>query len=48
VPIRWDELDDPELRPDRWTLRAVVERVREVGDPLAQLVGRDQHQPLVR
>jgi bifunctional non-homologous end joining protein LigD len=48
VPIRWDELDDPELRPDRWTLRTVVERVRDVGDPLAPLVGRDQHLPPVR
>ena len=21
VPISWDELDDPDLRPDRWTIR---------------------------
>ena len=21
VPITWDELDDPDLRPDRWTIR---------------------------
>jgi bifunctional non-homologous end joining protein LigD len=47
VPIRWAELDDPALRPDRWTLRSVVERVREVGDPLAPLVGRDQRLPPV-
>lgn len=45
VPIRWDELDDPNLRPDRWTVRTVVERVRGVGDPLAPLVGRDQELP---
>jgi bifunctional non-homologous end joining protein LigD len=45
VPIRWDELDDPELAPDRWTLRSVGERVRAVGDPLAPLVGRAQRLP---
>jgi bifunctional non-homologous end joining protein LigD len=25
VPIEWDELDDPDLRPDRWTIRDVGE-----------------------
>jgi bifunctional non-homologous end joining protein LigD len=48
VPIGWDELDDPALRPDRWTLRSVVDRVRTVGDPLGPLVGRDQRLPPVR
>ncbi len=32
APIRWDELDDPELRPDRWTIRTLPDRVAEVGD----------------
>jgi bifunctional non-homologous end joining protein LigD len=45
VPISWDELDDPDLRPDRWTLRTVVDRVRAVGDPLAPLVGQAQDLP---
>lgn len=45
VPIRWEELDDPALRPDRWTVRTVLERVREVGDPLAPLVGQQQELP---
>jgi len=35
TPISWDELDDPELRSDRWTIRTVVDRVREVGDLFA-------------
>jgi len=35
TPIRWDELDDPDLRSDRWTIRTVVERVTEVGDLFA-------------
>jgi bifunctional non-homologous end joining protein LigD len=45
VPIRWDELDDPGMAPDRWTLRSVGERVRTAGDPLAPLVGRAQRLP---
>jgi bifunctional non-homologous end joining protein LigD len=45
VPIRWDELDDPDLRPDRWTLRTVHERLAEAGDPLAPLIGRHQKLP---
>jgi bifunctional non-homologous end joining protein LigD len=45
VPITWDELADPDLRPDTWTLRTVVDRVRTVGDPLAALVGQQQELP---
>jgi bifunctional non-homologous end joining protein LigD len=35
APITWDELDDPSLRPDRWTIRTMVERVAQVGDLFA-------------
>ena len=35
APISWDELDDPDLRPDRWTIRTIVERVEQVGDLFA-------------
>jgi bifunctional non-homologous end joining protein LigD len=35
TPINWEELDDPDLRSDRWTIRTVVERVAEVGDLFA-------------
>ncbi len=45
VPIRWDELDDPHLRPDRWTIRTVLDRLAAAGDPLAPLVGRHQELP---
>ena len=45
VPITWDELDDPELRPDRWTLRTIGERLAKVGDPLAPLIGLQQRLP---
>ena len=32
APISWDELDDSQLRSDRWTIRTIVDRVKEVGD----------------
>lgn len=32
VPLHWDELDDPTLRPDRWTVKNIGPRVDE-GDP---------------
>ncbi len=32
MPLRWDELSDPELNPRGWTLRTVAERLR-AGDP---------------
>ncbi len=35
APITWNELDDPELRSDRWTIRTIVERVEKVGDLFA-------------
>jgi bifunctional non-homologous end joining protein LigD len=45
VPIGWDELDDDRLRPDRWTIRNVGDRVRRAGDPLAPLIGIQQRLP---
>ena len=35
TPIAWEELDDPNLRPDRWTIRTIVDRVTERGDLFA-------------
>ncbi len=35
APIEWDELEDPELRSDRWTIRTIVDRVAEKGDLFA-------------
>ncbi len=35
APITWDELDDPDLRSDRWTIRTIVERVERLGDLFA-------------
>jgi bifunctional non-homologous end joining protein LigD len=45
VPITWEELDDPELRSDRWTVRDVLARLDSVGDPLAGLIGLQQDLP---
>jgi len=45
VPITWDELDDPELRPDRWTIRTVLDRLNEKGDPFRALLGTRQRLP---
>ena len=38
MPITWDELDDPELRPDRWTIRDAMERIRDGGDRFAAVL----------
>lgn len=45
VPLGWDELDDPALQPDRWTIRTAPARLAEAGDPLAHLVDLDQRLP---
>ena len=33
TPLAWDELEDPELHPRRWTLATVPERLEAHGDP---------------
>jgi bifunctional non-homologous end joining protein LigD len=45
VPLTWDELDDPDLAPDRWTIRTVTRRVAKRGDPFAALYGVEQDLP---
>ena len=45
LPISWDELDDPELRPDRWDLRTALPRVEAVGDLFAGALGLEQELP---
>jgi bifunctional non-homologous end joining protein LigD len=32
TPIDWKELDDPRLRPDKWTIKTLGDRLLEVGD----------------
>jgi bifunctional non-homologous end joining protein LigD len=45
VPISWDELDDPDLHPDRWTIRTVLDRLASRGDPFRALLGAAQELP---
>jgi bifunctional non-homologous end joining protein LigD len=33
TPLHWEELDDPRLTPDRWTIRSQPDRTEELGDP---------------
>jgi bifunctional non-homologous end joining protein LigD len=45
MPIAWDELDDPDLRSDRWTIRDVAGRLDDVGDLMAPMLRRAQRLP---
>ncbi|HYN69632.1 MAG TPA: non-homologous end-joining DNA ligase, partial [Candidatus Eisenbacteria bacterium] len=45
TPIAWDELDDPDLRSDRWTIRTVIDRVARVGDLFAAAQTDQQELP---
>jgi bifunctional non-homologous end joining protein LigD len=45
MPITWAELDDPELRSDRWTIRTATERLIEVGDLFAGVLTTRQQLP---
>ena len=45
VPITWDELDDPGLRPDGFLLRDVPQRLHEAGDHFAPVLQQDQVLP---
>ncbi|HZS14189.1 MAG TPA: DNA ligase D [Candidatus Dormibacteraeota bacterium] len=46
MPIAWEELDDPALRPDGWDIRNAERRVREVGDLFRGVLRADQDLPL--
>jgi bifunctional non-homologous end joining protein LigD len=45
APIRWEELDDPALAPDRWTIRTIGDRLAEVGDLFAPALELQQELP---
>jgi bifunctional non-homologous end joining protein LigD len=44
TPLAWEELEDPELHPRRWTLRTLPERLEATGDPWAD-IGRHAAAP---
>jgi bifunctional non-homologous end joining protein LigD len=45
APIGWDELDDPKLRPDRWTIETIWERLERVADLFAPALELEQELP---
>ncbi|GIG30775.1 DNA polymerase ligase N-terminal domain-containing protein [Cellulomonas marina] len=45
APITWDELDEPWLRPDVFTVRTVLDRLAERGDPFRGVLGGAQVLP---
>ena len=45
TPIAWDELDDPDLRPDRWNIATIAQRVAAKGDLFAPVLDADQDLP---
>jgi bifunctional non-homologous end joining protein LigD len=45
MPIKWSELEDAELRSDRWTIRTAGERLIQVGDLFAGVLTTRQQLP---
>lgn len=45
MPIAWDELDDPSLRPDGFTIATVADRLADRGDPFRAMLQSDQELP---
>ena len=48
APIDWGELDDPALRPDRWTVRSIGARIAERGDLFRPVLDSPQQLPTLR
>jgi bifunctional non-homologous end joining protein LigD len=45
APFDWDELNDPDLRPDCWTIRTIFGRLAERGDLFAPALELEQELP---
>jgi bifunctional non-homologous end joining protein LigD len=45
APIEWEELDDPSLAPDGFTIRSIGQRLAEKGDLFAEVLRHDQQLP---
>jgi bifunctional non-homologous end joining protein LigD len=48
APIAWDELDDPTLTPDGFTIRTILERIAEKGDLFDSVLQQSQRLPAIR
>ena len=42
TPIEWDELDDPLLKPDAFTIRNIGKRLEQRGDPFRAMLSAQQ------
>jgi bifunctional non-homologous end joining protein LigD len=42
TPLRWEELEDSSLRPDRWTIETVLRRLERDGDPWEEMARAGQ------
>jgi bifunctional non-homologous end joining protein LigD len=45
APITWEELDEPWVRPDAFTIRTIPDRLAERGDPFRRVLAADQVLP---
>ena len=45
MPIEWDELSEPRLKPDRWTVRSAAGRLRDQGDAWREINRRARKLP---
>jgi bifunctional non-homologous end joining protein LigD len=45
APIDWAELDDPDLAPDGWTIRTMIDRIAAKGDLFADVLTTAQKLP---
>ncbi len=48
VPLHWEELSDPKLKPDRWTIKTIAERVESEADPWKGMARRARGLPGAR
>jgi bifunctional non-homologous end joining protein LigD len=48
APIAWEELDDPGLSPDGFTIRTVLDRLAQKGDLFDEVLHNRQHLPALR
>jgi bifunctional non-homologous end joining protein LigD len=45
APIEWEELDDPALRPDGFTIRTIIDRLEAKGDLFREVLNNPQRLP---
>jgi bifunctional non-homologous end joining protein LigD len=45
MPVHWEELEDPKLKPDRWTVRTAADRLESEGDAWKGIAGEARRLP---